>query len=276
MHFLFTKMEGAGNDFILSTASPEEFSPEKIALLCHRKFGIGADGMIFLSPLSLKEGEEAQLSMAYFNSDGSSAEMCGNGLRCSASFAYKNGLSNGKKKMLFYSGTLIAPAEILDEKGERVQILLEEGEKFREYSDGETLLYKGIAGVPHAIMRVPSELQDSFDVDAVGRKYRFSPLFAPEGANIDFLFFTEEERKKGLCHIRTYERGVEGETLSCGTGCASSGIVLYDFFDFPEKIRMICRSGTEIGIDILKECNILKKVHLTGPARTVFEGSMEI
>ena len=98
MHFLFTKMEGAGNDFILSTASAEEFTPELISRLCHRKFGIGADGIIFVQPLG-EEGERAILQMRYFNSDGSYAAMCGNGLRCSAAFAWKNGLSNGKKKI---------------------------------------------------------------------------------------------------------------------------------------------------------------------------------
>ena len=276
MHFPFTKMEGAGNDFILSTASAEEFTPELISRLCHRKFGIGADGIIFVQALG-EEGERAILQMRYFNSDGSYAAMCGNGLRCSASFAWKNGLSNGKKKMLFHSGTLTAPAEILDDTGEMVQILLEAGEDFREYREEDgTLLYKGVVGVPHAIIKVSSAELEDLDADKRGQKYRFSPLFAPEGANIDFLSFTEEERKKGICHIRTYERGVEGETLACGTGCASSGIVLHDFFDFPEKIRMICRCGTEIGIDILKECNILKRVLLTGPAKSIFTGSTEI
>ena len=275
MRFLFTKMEGAGNDFLLSSSSPEGFTPEKVARLCHRKFGVGADGLIFVNPHP--SGREGELVMTYFNSDGSSAEMCGNGLRCSASFACRNGLAGGVKKMLFHSGKLMACAEILDDAMEKVRILLEVNEDFREFrgEEGE-LLYKGKVGVPHAVMKVPPEALEGLNVDSSGRKYRFSPLFFPEGANIDFLAFTEEEKKKGICRIRTYERGVEGETLACGTGCASSGVVLHQFWGFPEKISMICRGGTEIGIDILKECNILKKILLTGPVREVFTGEINI
>lgn len=268
MSLLFSKMHGAGNDFIL-TRDPNMAhyrNPHDIARLCDRHKGIGADGLIYLE----KEEKERRIHMYYFNSDGSPADLCGNGLRCSASFAYRNGLSGGDKKMNFISGGNILSAQVMTDDAEWVRIQLMITEKFQKYelSSSETV-YKGGVGVPHLIKVVPDA--GKIDVKSEGKRLRFEERFRPAGANVDFLSFPQ---RSGPVLIRTYERGVEDETLACGTGCASAAVVLHQFFDFPEKLSLLCRGGDLLEIEIIKECNILKGVFLTGPAVTVFEGEL--
>ncbi|MBO4305502.1 MAG: diaminopimelate epimerase [Lentisphaeria bacterium] len=288
MVFEFTKMHGAGNDFILArmpSLSPEKrekvFSRERIAFLCDRHLGIGGDGLILAEPLATRSAKGAAMAeMHYFNSDGGSAAMCGNGLRCAASFLYRKGLLGKEKEMCFLSAGIEAESEILDEEGKRVKIHLDVTEGFRKFEvtfEGRTFpVYKGGVGVPHAVAVLKEEEWNTLDVRKLGSFLRYHSLFAPEGANADFLFFPEGEREKKSPRvlIRTYERGVEDETLCCGTGCSSSAVVLRNFFSFPAEMRFFCRKGDEIAIEIPEEGNTLKRVHLSGPAETVFEGKM--
>lgn len=287
MDFSFTKMHGAGNDFILADVSalpPEKrkkiFCKERIAFLCDRHLGIGGDGLILVRILSRhSKNFPAKAEMFYFNSDGGNAAMCGNGLRCAASFVYKKNLLNREKKMCFLSAGLEAEAEILDERGERVKICLEVTEEFKKYTvpyqGKEYCVYKGAVGVPHAVVVLEdAEEWENLDVKKFGAFLRYHALFAPAGVNGDFLFLKKngDETRIPEFLIRTYERGVEEETLCCGTGCSSSAVVLGKFFSLRKKLRFFCRKGDQIDIEIIEECNILKGVYLSGPAETVFEG----
>ena len=267
MKMVFTKMHGAGNDFILVDDSELKWSrsPEFIAGICDRHLGVGGDGIIYLRK---NDGGDV-IRMDYYNSDGSGA-VCGNGLRCSASFAYRKGLSGGKKRMVFLAGGNLLSAEVKDDAGASVRTELLVTESFRKYElEGAEIVYKGGAGVPHLIKVVPDA--EKVDVRREGRRLRFLEQFQPEGANVDFVSFTEKNRP---VVVRTYERGVEEETLACGTGCASVGVVLHSFFDFPRKLSILSRGGDILEIEIIKECNILKGVFLTGPAVTVCEGEL--
>lgn len=289
MDFTFTKMHGAGNDFILADASAlshremeEFFSKERIAFLCDRHLGIGGDGLILVRTLSRRSKNFSVMGeMFYFNSDGGSAAMCGNGLRCTASFVWQKGLLQKERKVCFLSAGLEAETEILDEYGKRVKIQLDVTEEFKEYAvafEGKKYrVFKGAAGVPHAIIVLENrEEWNTLDVKKFGAFLRYHPLFAPAGVNADFLFFETGEKEKNIPEIliRTYERGVEDETLCCGTGCSSSAVVLGKFFSLPGKLRLFCRKGDQIDIEIIEECNILKGVYLSGPAETVFEGTL--
>lgn len=289
MKFPFTKMHGAGNDFIVAemprlpeTGSEKLFCKENIAFLCDRHLGVGGDGLILIRPLPEKnENDLPCCEMRYFNSDGGMAEMCGNGLRCAASFAYKKGLFPGAKKVEYRSCGIREEAEILDDAGERIRISLSLTEEFQAYEieyEGKIYkVYKGKVGVPHAVIVLPEKEEwEKLDIKTFGAFLRYHALFAPAGTNVDFLFFEKGEERKETpeIFIRTYERGVEEETLCCGTGCSSSALVLRKFFSFPEKLRLFCRKGDEIEIEIMQECNILKGVYLSGPAKTVFEASL--
>lgn len=291
MEFHFTKMHGAGNDFILASLAPfsctgteKLFSRERIAFLCDRHLGIGADGLILVRPIPEYTRDELAFGeMLYYNSDGSRAEMCGNGLRCAASFAYRNNLFGREKKMTFISCGNRAKAEILDEEGRKVRIYLSVTEEFEKYEitfeNKSYPVYKGAVGVPHGIVVLQKkEDWEKLDIKKFGAFLRYHPLFAPNGVNADFLYFPEGEKEKEIPEavIRTYERGVEEETLCCGTGCSSCGVVLRKFFSFPEKLRLFCRKGDEIDIEIMKECNILKGIYLSGPAERVFDGCMTL
>lgn len=261
-------MHGAGNDFILvdDSASEANRSPSFIAHLCNRHLGVGADGVIYLQ----KTADENIIRMDYFNSDGSAAAVCGNGLRCSAAFAYRKGLGRGRKNMVFLAGGNLLGTAIMDDSGESVKIELPVTEPFQKYElENAETVYKGASGVPHLIKVVPD--LETLDVPAEGRRLRCHPRFLPEGANVDFVSFSDRNRPAA---VRTYERGVEDETLACGTGCASTGAVLHQFFGFPEKLSILSRGGDVLEIEIIKECNILKGVFLTGPAVTVFDGEL--
>ena len=268
MKMVFTKMHGAGNDFILVDDSELKWSrsPEFIAGICDRHLGVGGDGIIYLRK---NDGGDV-IRMDYYNSDGSGA-VCGNGLRCSASFAYRNGLSGGKREMIFLAGGERLRAEIMDAEGFSVKIELCVTEPFRKYLLPDAgAVYKGDVGVPHLVKVVPDTA--AVDVGGEGRRLRFHERFLPDGVNVDFVSLPEKTDSPAA--IRTYERGVEDETLACGTGCASAAAVLHQFFGFPEKLSILSRGGDILEIEIIKECNILKGVFLTGPAVTVFTGEL--
>lgn len=272
MDFQFTKMHGAGNDFIvILCANPESAeslfrnapSPERIRKACDRRVGIGADGLFFLTPLA-----PDRFKMDFYNNDGSRASMCGNGLRCAALFA---GRCASQKELIFETDSGELGVRVLEDDGisGRVRITILQNEPFR--SCGELNGYPvcfGVAGVPHAVAVVPDV--DAVDVDAEGRALRYHEAFAPAGTNVDFI--ESVPRADGFFRIRTYERGVEAETPACGTGISSSAIVLHQFYGKNEKVSILSRSNDILDVEILKENSILKGVALTGPAVSVFSG----
>ena len=268
----FYKMQGAGNDFAVVFCEPGSAEAElrdsvrkesEIVRLCSRKLGIGADGLLFLT----RSGRSTAFKMDFYNCDGSRAAMCGNGLRCAALFAARRG-GGGKTPVFLTDSGELATEVISAENPGVVRITIKISDPFRDLGsvDGYRVFF-GTAGVPHAV--VPVDDTDRIDVDAAGRFLRHHAVFGPAGANVDFVELAE---KNGTHRIRTYERGVEGETLACGTGITSAGTVLHQFFNAGEKVRFLSRSGDVLQVDISQDGYILIEAYLTGPAQETFEG----
>ena len=272
MKLFFDKMHGAGNDFIVADNSSGKwpFQTECIQALCCRHKGIGADGLILIS----REPGTDELRMRYFNSDGSHAAMCGNGLRCAAAFVYRHRLAGDHRKVRLLGDDGPHDTEIINESGTEVKISLAISEPFQaiKLETGETV-YKGTVGVPHAIA-IRQDVEQT-DVRREGAFLRYHPKFQPGGVNADFVSFLSPGQEKPVM-IRTYERGVEDETLACGTGCASAGVVLHQFLGFGEKVCFLCRGKDHIEVEILKKCSMLTGVFLTGPAEKAFAGEIEL
>jgi len=274
-------MHGAGNDFIVSDygfqnereIDPQFLNEKFIACLCDRRRGIGGDGLILIAPPSRKVLSEHKTSfsifkMIFFNSDGSRAEMCGNGLRCAS--LYVNKYLTGKREVvLFETDSGILSTKQLSDTLIKIQIpILEQPQKVQidsnEYFTVNT-------GVPHLI--APVKDVSSLNIVRLGRQLRFLDCFAPEGVNVDFI--TIPEKRDFPVEIRTYERGVEDETSACGTGIAASAAVLARFYSFSSPIGFMTKDKDVMTIDFSFKENIVEEVsniYLTGPASEVFSG----
>ena len=252
----FNKYQGAGNDFIIIDNRSSIFNPSDSKLinrLCDRRFGIGADGLILISA-----HPDADYEMKYFNSDGKIGSMCGNGGRCAAHFAFKYGIAGKKQRFLAFDGS--HEAEVTNDI---VRLQMADVDEYK-IVDGNYFIN---TGSPHYVV-FTSEI-DKMDVNREGKKLRWSPQFAPGGTNVNFVETTD----KGL-YIRTFERGVEEETLACGTGVTASAIasVLKGHFDTGD-ISVRAKGGNlKVEFDIEKEK--VTNVWLTGPANFVFEGKI--
>ncbi len=274
MKLQFAKMHGAGNDFIVVDDTParRSYSPEQIRKLCRRRTGIGADGLISLQALP----DSSAVRMSFFNCDGSRASLCGNGLRCAAAFAGKYGLAEGPF-IRFVTDSGILSAELLGNNQVRIELPLTED--FQEYKsvplEGDVTVkgWRGVVGVPHFVVIVQD--LSGIDVPSLGRSLRFHHLFAPGGVNVDFVQDPAGFPEGRPLPVRTYERGVEGETLACGTGIASTACALRKFRNAPGKQTFLCRSGDVIRVEITANGSIVNKVHLTGPAAVAFTGEWE-
>ena len=261
----FSKMNGAGNDFVVVDCSVSSFvfTPESIRKICDRRRGIGADGLILLSRPRIPGCD--QVVMRFFNCDGSPAELCGNGLRCAALFAHEHGLSR-KPDITFATGGGELAAEVISRDMVRIELPVTEAFAKHEHTGGFTV-FKGAVGVPHAVIRMDG--LDRADILRPGRALRYHEAFAPAGVNVDFVEFGHDFSEPVL--IRTYERGVEDETLACGTGIASSARVLADFFNAPRDLTFRTRSGDLIRTHLPEENS--GRIILTGPAEEVYRGT---
>ena len=261
----FSKMNGAGNDFVVVDCSVSSFvfTPESIRKICDRRRGIGADGLILLSRPRIPGCN--QVVMAFFNCDGSPAELCGNGLRCAALFAHEHRLSR-EKTITFSTGGGELAAEVISRDTVRIELPVTEAFAKHEQTGGFTV-FKGAVGVPHAVVRMDG--LERADILRPGRALRYHEAFAPAGVNVDFVEFGHDFSEPVL--IRTYERGVEDETLACGTGIASSARVLADFFNAPGDLTFRTRSGDLIRTHLSEE-NV-GRIILTGPAAEVYRGT---
>jgi diaminopimelate epimerase len=259
----FSKMSGAGNDFVVLdwTKTPGRPNPSKLAqTLCHRRLGVGADGLLILSKKSGK------LRLSYFNSDGSAA-FCGNGARCAAWWSYSKGLTKGRKNFTMSTAEGQVDATITGK--ESVSIAMPQPHDLRLglklKAEGQNLTVHAInTGVPHAVVEV-TNLED-FPVVAVGRALRRHAAFAPAGANVNFI----RTQGKGL-EIRTYERGVEDETLACGTGATASALIAASlgYSRSPVQVKV---QGGQLSVSFDKKGDAFSNVRLQGPAEIVFEG----
>ncbi|MDD1679484.1 MAG: diaminopimelate epimerase [Methanomicrobiales archaeon] len=272
MDILFTKLQGNGNDFILvdeieGLVIPDEMKGEFSALYCDRRFGVGGDGVLFLS-----RSEKADLRMRLFQPDRSEAEMCGNGIRCFARYAMDSGYVRDACKietpagiipvrMGYHDDTFMAAVDMPAPHFDRPDIpATGEGEYRETISDHEVRAVN--IGVPHAVIVVDDV--EKVDVVSVGLLIRHHPTF-PKGANVNFVQHIGENALR----IRTFERGVEGETLSCGTGATASALILHRMGAVGETVQVETEGGPLI--IYLKDGVVLE-----GPAEPVFVGAINI
>ncbi len=261
----FVKYHGAGNDFIIIDNRNDNYFPKKnvkqkrIRELCHRRFGIGADGLI-----ELKSSTEADFKMLYYNSDGSEGTMCGNGGRCIAAFAWQHMVAG--KNMSFEASDGIHKANILNTENNITSVDLQLGSVSKIKIENEYIVID--TGSPHYIAFV--ENIESLDVYNEGRKIRYDERFMPAGVNVNFV-----QSFKDHLFVRTFERGVENETLSCGTGVTAAAIaaflkgIKFEKAQYPVKTK-----GGELSVRFNTVGKNLKfeNVWLTGEAVKVFEG----
>jgi len=264
----FTKMNGAGNDFVMldNRAGTLQLAPEQIAKICDRHRGVGADGVLVLE----RPTNGANFRMRYYNADGGEAEMCGNGARCFARFA--SHVAGPVEKLSFETPAGVIGADLL---GELVCLQMSEPKDLRlgmKIPLGERTLDAHFvdSGVPHVVVPV-DDLQKA-DVRGIGSAIRHHELFAPKGANVNFL----TRRGDRQISIRTFERGVEDETLACGTGVVASALIFATVEQVEGPIGVLVRGGNELQVGFEKSGDEFRNVTLTGPADFVFEGTIEL
>jgi diaminopimelate epimerase len=264
----FTKMNGAGNDFILidNRAGDIHLNRSQISRLCDRHRGIGADGILLLENPS----DRADFRMRYFNADGGEAEMCGNGARCFARFANKT--AGAKSTISFETPAGIISAELA---GDLVTLRMTEPTDLRLnvpllIGAEKRSVHFINSGVPHVVVRV-TQVGD-VDVPREGSAIRYHEMFSPKGANVNFI----EKRGANEIAVRTYERGVEDETLACGTGVVASALVFAVTENVRGPITVIARGGDDLCVGFDRIDKQFRNVTLTGPAEFAFEGTIEI
>ena len=252
----FFKYQATGNDFILVDDREKQFPDqlEAIRFMCDRKFGIGSDGLILI-----RDSEELDFEMVFYNPDGSQS-LCGNGSRCAVRFAEKLGLASGKCRFMAYDGP--HDAALLSDG--RVRLGMNDVQNVRVFDDGMFV----DTGSPHLIRLVQDT--ESVDVYGRGREIRYNPTFQEKGVNVNFVQLEEE----GI-RVRTYERGVENETLSCGTGVTAAAIASSERGrTSPVSVRT---KGGELEVEFEKqEDGSFSRVFLTGPAQEVYQGTIEL
>ncbi len=268
MDILFAKMVGAGNDFVVidnRNASLPEGEPRArfVRDICRRRLAVGADGVLLL-----ENTENAHFRMRYYNADGGEAEMCGNGGRCIARFAYLHGIAPARMRFVSAAGT--HEAEI---RGANVKLQMTPPHSLSlnnrvGLSGGTRTLHTLNTGVPHAVEVVADV--DAVDVVGIGREIRYHELFRPAGTNANFI--TPLDRH--AFRIRTYERGVEDETLACGTGTTAAAIIgsFLGLFDSP--VVGITQSGLPLTIHFANRGEHAEDVFLEGNADVAFTGSV--
>jgi len=265
----FTKMNGAGNDFVLidNRARSLRLDRVQIARLCDRHAGVGADGVILLVPCV---SGRADWEWDFYNSDGSDAEMCGNGARCFARFAQR--LTGAASGVTFETRAGVISAEF---HGERVTVNLTPPRDLRLHqvlalAAGPVTLHSVDTGVPHAVLFVPDA--DQAMVQSTGAEIRGHAHFAPRGTNVNFV----QVLGPNAIRVRTFERGVEGETLACGTGVTASALIAAELHGFTSPIQVRVRGGDTLEVGFEKSGGDYRDVRLTGPADFAFEGRISL
>jgi diaminopimelate epimerase len=263
----FLKMSGSGNDFIIidnrKPAIDEEFLNSFIVNVCRRKMSAGADGLILVEP-----SESADFRWRFYNSDGSRAEMCGNGARCAARFAHINGIAGDK--LTFQTDAGLVAAEIIND---RVKVKMTDPSEVTqeltvELRSGRRTMASVNTGVPHVVL-IENDL-NGIDVHSLGHEIRFHGDFAPAGTNVNFITVPVDK----TISIRTYERGVENETLACGTGSVAGALVTADRLGIGGPIHVKTRSGITLTVHFNNLEGGFEDVFLEGDARIIYKGEM--
>jgi len=275
--FSFAKMSGAGNDFILFDKKFDPsllLLPEDIRAVCARRTGIGADGVLVID-----DHQGYNFSMEYFNADGSTGSLCGNGARCAIRYAHLMGrddqnfvkfISNG----LEYKGEILDPVNIKFYLNEPYDLNL----KMNLKGPGQTIPASFInTGSPHAVILINDirkDAENSFYTDIqevpvfeLGRMIRYLDDFKPGGTNVNFI-----QLMGSKVLIRTYERGVEDETLACGTGSTAAALIANLRYDLKPPVKLVTQSGDELIVDFQQVDKRFRNVSLSGPAEVTFTG----
>jgi diaminopimelate epimerase len=264
----FFKMTGSGNDFVVldgRDSAASSWTPARIAAVCDRRNGIGADGLVVLTP------EPDGIRMHYWNADGSRAAMCGNAALCSARLAARLGLARADRIRLLTDAGAVESRCMAD--GERAEIRLPDapipaGQPAIAPAAGERAIWLGTVGVPHLVVLVDEV--DGVDVEGRGRELRYHPATGPAGANANFV--SAPERRGGPWLIRTFERGVEAETLACGTGTAAAGLALAAHCGVALPLDFQSRGGGVLTVRAVVEDGCAADLWLGGEGRLVFTG----
>ncbi len=252
----FSKYQGTGNDFIIvdNTYNNIQINSELIKKLCDRRFGIGADGLMLL-----EQHDTLDFRMIYFNSDGLESTMCGNGGRCITAFAHDTGLTGSNCSFEAIDG--IHQAHINDHI---INLKMNDVNEIRQSEND----YFVDSGSPHYVKFV-KDIQ-TIDVRKEGRKIRYSPAYTEEGINVNFVEFSAE----GL-FVRTYERGVEDETFSCGTGVIASAICAHIANKQQGTNYTVNTKGGELNVRFQTDGYRFYDIWLSGPAEFVFKGEFD-
>jgi len=273
---IFTKMSGAGNDFVVIDKQRNQnfYIDEKfVQKVCDRRNGIGADGLI-----TIEDSSDNNFIMNYFNADGSTGSLCANGARCAIRFASQSGrLNDGKADFLSngikYKGEVKSDSEI--------KFYLNSPRKIKynfKIKADEKLFVAHFAntGSPHVIIDLSENGEfftsiEQVPVEKLGREIRYSNEFAPDGTNVNFIYV-----KDGVIFIRTYERGVEAETLACGTGSVAAALICYVNHKLSLPIEIIPKSNEKLFVNFDVENSKVINLSLIGPAKVIFTGEIKI
>ncbi|MFH0998380.1 MAG: diaminopimelate epimerase [Pseudomonadota bacterium] len=260
----FCKMSGCGNDFIIidnrSSVIEEKDLFSFIVGVCRRKMSVGADGIILI-----ENSDTVDFKWRFYNSDGSIAEMCGNGARCVARFVYLNGITGPDMSFETLAGVVSASVS------ETGLVKIKMTDPMNIEMDRQLILKSGKyevgsvnTGVPHVVM-VVDDIQGT-PVKEMGKEIRFHPDFAPAGTNVNFVKVQPDK----IVTVRTYERGVEDETLACGTGCVASALITARKFALASPVTLLTRSGGYLRIYFNLHQDTYSDVYLEGDARLIY------
>ncbi|NWG29160.1 MAG: diaminopimelate epimerase [Ignavibacteriaceae bacterium] len=272
----FTKMSGAGNDFVFIDKKQNDFlqvSTEFVRKICDRRNGIGADGLI-----TIEDSTSHNFVMNYYNADGSTGSLCANGARCAILFASESGRLKDNKAE-FVSNGLEYKGEVLSET--EIKFYLNPPKKIKynfKVKAGGKLINAHFAdtGSPHVVIDISesegflTSLED-LNIELLGREIRNLPEFSPGGTNVNFVDVKDE-----VIYIRTYERGVEAETLACGTGSVAAAIICYVTKKISVPVKIIPKSNENLFVNFDVENSKVRNLSLTGPAKVTFTGKMKI
>lgn len=266
----FVKMNGAGNDFVLydNRSGSVKLTTEQVVQICDRHRGVGADGVIGLVPCT---SGKADWAWEFWNSDGSLAEMCGNGARCFARYIQR--MAGGVTETTFETTAGVIAAEF---KGDLVSVNLTAPKDERLnlqvalQSAGQTTIHSLNTGVPHAVIYVTDA--DKAMLSTVGPEVRRHEVFGPRGTNVNFV----QVLGQNSIRVRTFERGVEGETLACGTGLTASALISSRIHGFTSPVKVRVQGGDDLEVSFDSANGDFSNVRLCGPADFCFYGRIEI
>jgi diaminopimelate epimerase len=273
---IFTKMSGAGNDFVFIDKKQNDWlqvNTDFVQKICDRRNGVGADGLI-----TIEDSATHNFIMNYYNADGSTGSLCANGARCAILFASESGKLTGNKAEFIsneaeYSGEVLSDSEI--------KFYLNPPQKIKynfKVKAGGKLLNAHFAdtGSPHVVIDINESegfltSLEKVQVESLGKEIRNLPEFSPGGTNVNFVVVKDE-----VINIRTYERGVEAETLACGTGSVASALICFVTKKISVPIKIIPKSNEKLFVNFDVENSKVRNLSLTGPARVVFTGTIKI